>query len=263
MCLILFAYQIHPRYRLVLGANRDEFYARPTAPLDFWPDHPQVLAGRDLEQNGTWMGITRSGRLAAVTNYRDPHIMKTGAPSRGHLVSDFLSGRMPPDAYMRQIAGRADQYNGFNLIVGDSGDLVYFSNREKEIHVLEPGIYGLSNHLLDTAWQKVSLGKQKLGMHVTHAAEIVPETILALLQDQTRAADDDLPRTGVDLAWEKALSPIFITSPAYGTRSSSVLMIDVEGRIRFVERTWVPAQASPREQFTRHFELDGRMGRAD
>jgi uncharacterized protein with NRDE domain len=256
MCLILFAYQIHPHYRLVLGANRDEFYARPTAPLDFWPDHPEVLAGRDLEQNGTWMGITRSGRLAAVTNYREPRIMKTGAPSRGHLVADFLLGRMPPDAYMRHIAARADQYNGFNLIVGDSVNLVYFSNRGKEVHALGPGIYGLSNHLLDTAWPKVALGKQRLGMHVNRAPEISPDSILTLLQDQTPGAEEDLPSTGVNLAWEKALSPIFIASPDYGTRSSSVLMIDAEGRIRFTERTWAQAQPSPREQFTRYYELN-------
>jgi uncharacterized protein with NRDE domain len=161
MCLILFAYQIHPRYRLVLGANRDEFYARPTAPLDFWQDHPQVLAGRDLEQHGTWMGVTRNGRWAAVTNYRDLRIMKTDAHSRGHLVADFLLSHVPPHAYMRQIATKADQYNGFNLIVGDSAELVYFSNRERKIRLLGPGLYGLSNHLLDTAWPKVARGKEK------------------------------------------------------------------------------------------------------
>ncbi|RJQ76837.1 MAG: NRDE family protein [Desulfobacteraceae bacterium] len=255
MCLILFAYQVHPRYRLVLGANRDEFYARPTAPLEFWRDHPEVLAGRDLQQKGTWMGITRGGRLAALTNFRDPRALKTSALSRGQLVADFLSGHAPPMDYMQAIAATADRYNGFNLIVGDANDLLYFSSHGKVIRALGPGIYGLSNHLLDTPWPKIETGKQRLRGCINSAQKITPEAILELLQDQTLASDDRLPATGVDLAWERVLSPIFITSPDYGTRSSSVLMIASDGHIRFSERTWEPARTAPREQFTRYFEL--------
>lgn len=256
MCLILFAYKAHPRYRLVLGANRDEFYARPTAPLDFWPDHPDVLAGRDLEHNGTWMGVTRNGRLAAITNYRDPRIVRTAAPSRGHLVSDFLVGRLTPQEYLRQVAETADRYNGFNLIVGDSTELAYFSNQEMAIRILQPGIYGLSNHLLDSHWPKVVAGKRLLKMHLENGEDIQAEGILELLQDQSPADDHDLPATGVGLALERILSPVFITSPDYGTRCSSVLTIDAGCRLRFCERTWVAARPKPQEAFTRSFEFD-------
>lgn len=255
MCLILFAYNAHPRYRLILGANRDEFYARPTAPLDFWPDHPHVLAGRDLEQNGTWMGITRQGRLSAITNFRNPRAVKSGTPSRGSLVAGFLMGQAPPADYIQQIAAEADRYNGFNLIVGDSNRLIYFSNQEHTIHELGAGIYGLSNHLLDTPWPKVLHGKQQLADHLDTDRDISSEAILEILQDQMPAPDDRLPETGLDRAWERMLSPMFITSPAYGTRCSSVLIIDAAGHIRFTERTWTPAQPVPREQFTRQVEL--------
>jgi uncharacterized protein with NRDE domain len=257
MCLILFAYQVHPRYQLILGANRDEFYARPTAPLDFWQDHPEILAGRDLEHNGTWMGVTRKGRLAAVTNYRDPGAVLSNAHSRGRLVTDFLLGRMPPQDYLHQIRAEADRYNGFNLIIGDSRDLYYFSRQQKEIRALGPGIYGLSNHLLDTPWPKVAAGKKQLADCVASKEEISTDVLLQLLEHQTIAADADLPETGVGVEWERMLSPMFISSPDYGTRSSSVLTIDTQGGIRFIERTWEPAQPAPREQFTRSFELPG------
>ena len=255
MCLILLAYNVHPRYRLVLGANRDEFYARPTAPLDFWKDHPEILAGRDLEQNGTWMGVTRNGRLAAVTNYRDPGAVIKDAISRGYLVTDFLLGRMSPQDYLGRIAAKADRYNGFNLIIGDARDLFYFSKQDSKIRPLGPGIYGLSNHLLDTPWPKVKAGKRQLADLIIGNKDISTDAILQLLEHQAISSDADLPATGVGIAWERVLSPIFISSPDYGTRSSSVLTIDPQGGIRFVERTWKAAQAIPREQFTRSFEL--------
>jgi uncharacterized protein with NRDE domain len=256
MCLILFAYQHHPRYRLILAANRDEFYARPTAPLGFWSDHPQVLAGRDLEQQGTWLGVTRGGRLAAITNYRDPHAIKPSAPSRGHLVSDFLKGSMPPADYLKFISASAERYNGFNLLVGNPDELFYFSNHGGGILRLEPGLYGLSNSLLDTPWPKVAQGKQAIAALAGGDSELSLEKLFGLLQNQTPAPDEALPATGVDLEWERALSPTFITSPAYGTRSSSVLLIDTAGAVRFSERTWLPAQATPRCEDTRHFQID-------
>jgi uncharacterized protein with NRDE domain len=259
LCLILFAYKVHPRYRLVLGANRDEFYVRPTAPLDFWQDYPEILAGRDLEQLGTWMGVTRSGRLAAVTNFRDPAALRSDAHSRGRLVTDFLTGRMPPDDYLSRIEKEADRYNGFNLIIGDASGLFYFSKFEKIIRQLGPGIYGLSNHLLDTPWPKVAFGKKQLGQLLRGNGEINTEALLKLLEHQIGVPDAELPATGVGLEWERILSPIFITSPDYGTRSSSVLTIDIEGRIRFTERTWKPDQAAASERFTRSFELPGQQ----
>jgi uncharacterized protein with NRDE domain len=259
MCLILLAYAAHPTHRLIVLANRDEHYSRPTAPLDFWPDHPQVLAGRDLEQHGTWMGVTRTGRLAAITNYRAPHLLKKDAPSRGHLVSGFLLSDEPPAQYLRRVVAKADAYNGFNLIVGDSTNLFYYSNIEGTIRKLEPGIYGLSNHLLDTPWPKVQHARQALAALVNGGRQTSPEAFLKVLQNRTIAADEDLPDTGVGVAWERMLSPAFISSPTYGTRSSTLLRIDSDGRLSLTERTWVPAQSEPLAQFTRHHEFMMQM----
>ena len=255
MCLMLFAYRAHPDYRLILAANRDEFYARLTAPLDFWPDHPRVLAGRDIEQKGTWLGVTRGGRIAAITNYRDPRSMKTNAPSRGHLVADFLFGKASAKHYLEGIRQGAERYNGFNLIIGDNSGLYYFSNHASDFSEIEPGIHGLSNHQLDTPWPKVELGKKRLQAIVKNGTAPITEALFDLLQDQTVAADDLLPQTGVDLEWERVLSPMFISSPGYGTRSSSVILIDQTSRIRFSERTWMPGQTPPRETTTRRFDL--------
>jgi len=163
VCLILVAWQTHADLPLVVAANRDEFHARPTAAADFWHDAPHILAGRDLEAGGTWMGITRTGRFAALTNFRDPACHKPDAPSRGRLVSDFLAGEASIDAYLDELA--PDGYNGFNLLLGDGEQLVAFSNVSNERHVLSPGIYGLSNHQIDTPWPKVSAGKTALAAH--------------------------------------------------------------------------------------------------
>jgi len=259
MCLILLAYDAHPTHRLIVLANRDEHYSRPTAPLDFWQDHPDVLAGRDLEHHGTWMGVTRTGRLAAITNYRAPHLLKKDAPSRGHLVSGFLLSDEPPAEYLLRIGAKADAYNGFNLIVGDLTQLFYYSNMESTIRKLAPGIYGLSNHLLDTPWPKVLHAKQALATLLNDGRKTSGETFLKVLQNREIAADDLLPETGVGAAWERMLSPAFISSPTYGTRSSTLLRIDSDGRLRFTERTWVPASPEPMAQLTRHHELMLRM----
>lgn len=250
MCLILFAYQHHPRYRLIIAANRDEFYDRPSLPAGFWPDCPAVLGGRDLEQGGSWMGIARNGRIAAVTNYRDPAGHKLEAKSRGALVRDFLCGAEATADYLQRIDGEADDYNGFNLLAGDNDGLWYYSNRQRQIYPIPSGIHGVSNHLLNTAWPKVTLGKARF-------AEIIrlPETqwedaFLCLLTDQTRPADQDLPQTGVSLEWERMLASVFITSPTYGTRTSTLLLLDYEGRMRFVEKTFRPdTQSWDRQEF--------------
>jgi uncharacterized protein with NRDE domain len=238
MCLILFAYNIHPHYQLVLGANRDEFFSRPTAPLAFWPDRPDILAGRDLKNRGTWMGITRSGRLAAITNFRDPFALKEGAPSRGLLVSNFLCGSMPAPDYLQHIRKTGGAYNGFNLIIGDGSGLYYYSNRADHIHRLSPGLYGLSNHLLDTPWPKVAKGKKELGSIVRQRRQIRAEAVMDLLTDQQWFADETLPDTGMGLAWERRLSSIFITGREYGTRSSAVLLLESSGRTHFTETTF-------------------------
>lgn len=237
MCLILFAWKMHQNFPLVLAANRDEFYERPSAPADFWDDAPDLLAGRDLRDGGTWLGITRGGRVAALTNYRDPASLKIRAPSRGMLVSDYLRGRENPGAYLGRIAPEADRFNGFNLLVGDPDELFCFSNRGAR-ELLQPGIYGLSNRLLDTPWPKVVQGKRVLKALLQGEKGLPPEALFALLADRTRSPEGRLPDTGVGLEWERLLSPLFIESPAYGTRSSTVLLIDRNGSVTFIERVF-------------------------
>ena len=171
MCLILFAHRVHPAYPLVVAANRDEWFRRPTAPAAFWPDAPEVFAGRDLEQRGTWLGVTRRGRFAALTNYRDPGSNRPDAPSRGALVSAFLRSQAPPMAYLERLRDESARYNGFSLLAGDRDTLGYFSNREGEIRELAPGLYGLSNSLLDVAWPKVESGKSRLAAASTRGPE--------------------------------------------------------------------------------------------
>jgi uncharacterized protein with NRDE domain len=235
MCLIAFAYRQHPAWQLILAANRDEFYARPTASMAYWEDAPEVLAGRDLVGGGTWLGITRSGRFAAVTNYRDPGGLREDAPSRGLLVADFLRGTEKPQAYLEILRTGADRYNGFSLLVGDSHGLYYFSNRENAVRELHPGIYGLSNHLLDTPWPKVLRVKRAL-RQLIEANAVETQRILEILADPLRPSDEDLPDTGVGLTWERLLSPVFISSEHYGTRSSTALLISHDGRVSLTER---------------------------
>lgn len=238
MCLILFANNVHPQFDLLLAANRDEFYERPTLSLTAWGGHPEIFAGRDLKEGGTWLGITRSGRLAAVTNYRDPNLVAPEARSRGSLVRDFLVGSEPADLYLQRIAAGADRYNGFNLIVGDSDGLWYLSNRGAGIRRIEPGIHGLSNHLIDTDWPKVRRGKTALRQLIDNGEADSIESMLAMLSDRSCAADEALPDTGVGLKWERILSPIFITSETYGTRCSSVIQVSRNGSVSFVERSY-------------------------
>ena len=238
MCLILLAYDVHPEYRLILAANRDEFYDRPTLPMAFWEDHPDILAGRDLKGGGTWLGITRSGRFSAITNYREPGGPKPDAPSRGHLVSAFLSGNSPSQTYLEAVSAVGQTYSGFNLIVGDASGLFYYSNRGPGIHRLEPGWYGLSNHLLNTPWPKVEKGIALLKSAVLDADPVNMDPIFHLLKNREVPPDDRLPDTGVGMEWERILSPMFIQSPGYGTRSSSVMLIGRNGRAQVAEQTF-------------------------
>ncbi len=237
MCLILFAYHVHPDYRLILAANRDEFYDRPTAPADFWSSHPQVLAGIDLKEKGTWLGVTREGKFAAITNYRDPASWKADAPSRGKLVSRYLTGSAGPEKYLRSVVKKADVYNGFNLLLGDGEDLFVYSNRG-DVRKLSPGIYGLSNELLDTPWPKVRRGKQLLKKALAQKGKELEETLFDLLSDRLVPSDRNLPDTGIGLEWERLLSTMFITSPIYGTRSSTLLFIGKNRRVKLIEKIY-------------------------
>lgn len=238
MCLLLIAINSHPAYKLVIAANRDEYYDRPTASADFWKDAPDLLAGRDLQAGGTWMGITKKGKIAAVTNYRDPASNKSYVPSRGSLVSNFLLGQTNPEKYVENLIQSSNSYNGFNLIIGEKEQFFWYSNRGGLAQGLSPGIYGLSNHLLDTPWPKVKRSKEALKRLLSTKENLDPEAIFDMLRDTLIADDKSLPNTGVGLEWERILSPIFISSPTYGTRSSTVLLLDRQDRVTFMEKTF-------------------------
>ena len=232
MCLIAIAWQAHPDHPLVVAANRDEWRERPAAAARWWDDHPQLLAGRDLQAGGTWMGVTRERRFAAVTNFRDPSDRRSTALSRGTLVAEFLLGDQAPEAYLHGLAGRADRFNGFNLLVSDGASLLYFGSREGEIRPVEPGVHALSNHLLDEPWPKVRRARAALASALGDG----DESLFAMLSDATPAPDGELPNPGVGLERERQLSPILITGADYGTRASTVLRTGRSGA-RFEERT--------------------------
>ncbi len=236
MCLILFAYRAHPHYRLVVAANRDEWFRRPTAAAAFWPDAAHVFAGRDLEQHGTWLGITRAGRFAAVTNFRDPANQRAQAPSRGQLVSRFLLSSGAPADYLAALRAEAPRYNGFSLLVADRESLYYYSNQEDAIRALAPGVYGLANDLLDVPWPKVRHGTERLAALLARGP--TPDALLELLDDTGIAPEAELPHTGIDLGWERALSAVRIIADGYGTRSSTILLVSADGKVSFVERSF-------------------------
>lgn len=238
MCLIVFAHDCHPLYRLILGANRDEFRDRTAEPARFWEDVPHLLAGRDKLAGGTWMGVTTNGKLAAVTNYRDPYQQVVDPPSRGSLVTAFLKNPIMTASEFQGIISRDGQrYDGFNLLFGSADKLYYFTNRGGSSGPIKPGVHGLSNHLLDTGWPKVTVAKSRLGALLQHA-QVDPEQIFAALSDPSPFADGRLPDTGVGPERERLLSPIFIEGELYGTRSTTVLLIDRNDRLTFLERTF-------------------------
>jgi len=236
--LILLAVRAHPVYSLILAGNRDEYYDRPTSPASFWDDLPGLLAGRDLRAGGTWLGVTRQGKVAAITNYRNPSQIRDRAPSRGGLVSGFLSGTRSPSEYIAWLGPKAEEYSGFNLIVGEKDELLWYSNEGRGARVLSPGVYGLSNGLLDTSWPKVTRGKEALRKLLSQGDEDLAGHLFKILADGSIPKDEDLPDTGVGLEWERTLSPLFIQSPVYGTRASSLLFLDMDGRVTFMERSF-------------------------
>jgi len=238
LCLIALAWKARPDLPLVVAANRDEWRDRPAEPAHWWPDHPEIFAGRDLQAGGTWMGVTRGGRFAAVTNYRDPADRRSTARSRGGLVTDFLLADSSPEAFLAALAPHAGEYNGFNLLVGDRESLWYFGSREGEARAVEPGVHGLSNHLLDEPWPKVV--RACVAMEEALGLRDPAKRLFEALADGQGAPDAALPHTGVGLDWERRLAAPLITGEDYGTRCSTVLTVSVDGAFSFEERTLAP-----------------------
>jgi len=236
MCLVLIAWRGDSKYPCVIAANRDEMHSRPTAPAQWWRSQPPILAGQDLMAGGTWLGITRAGRFAALTNYRDPEQRREGTPSRGTLVTSILMSKDTVQQSLDHLREVGADYNGFNLIFSDGERLAIYESVPGAGRELGPGIYGLSNHLLDTPWPKVRTAKSRLSTVLSELEN--SDAALALLRDDEPAPDDQLPRTGVGMPWERLLSSAFVRAPEYGTRCSTVVRIDQRGRACFDEWTW-------------------------
>lgn len=234
MCLITLAYRVHQEFPLLVAANRDEYYARPTRGIHFWEDYPGLLAGRDLEAGGTWMGITRGGRFAAITNHRSSGAIAGEPRSRGMLTLEFLAGKATPEAYLRTVCNADAQYAGFNLLVGDAEGLYYLSNIEGRVRKLAPGVHSISNGLLDSGWPKQVSAERRLAAVLDE--RIDHEALARAVSDRGSAADEELPDTGVELALERALSAQFITMPEYGTRATTTLTLHHSGVVEVRER---------------------------
>lgn len=236
MCLIAFALDSHPRYRLVLMANRDEYRDRPTEPAAFWEDAPQVLAGRDRQAGGTWLGITKGGKIAAITNYRDPRQQVADAPSRGTLVAKYLRDETMTAADLHYyLQKNGERYDGFNLIYGTIAELHYFTNRGGSSGPVPAGIHGLSNHLLDTRWPKLVEARARLELLLQHE-ELSLDDLLRAMVDPSPFADELLPDTGIGPDFERFLSPLFITGDRYATRSTTVITVSRAGVVNFCEQ---------------------------
>lgn len=257
MCLIVFAYRSHPRYKLILAANRDEFFARPTAPMQFWRDNPDLLAGKDLQQGGTWLGLNRNGRFSALTNHRDGRRPATGIRSRGFLPLDFITGDTSAADFA--VHTPVQDYDGFNQIVMDSirndnDTLCYLSNRSNS-QILQPGIYGLSNAVLNSSWPKTDSRRAALEALIEQE-DVTTDDLIALMNDPTLYPDDQLPDTGISQEWERALSASFITMENYGTRATTALLIDYSGNIEIAEQNYDKSGRSDLKQFTLQPELE-------
>jgi uncharacterized protein with NRDE domain len=233
MCLILVAFRAVDGYPLLVAGNRDEFHARPTHKADWWPDDGDLLGGRDLQAGGTWLALHRSGKFAAVTNYRDADSSKRGKRSRGHLVSEFLQGGLAPNEYLKTLKG--DDFTGFNLLVSDGQTLAYLSNRSETSGELPPGVYGLSNATLDTPWEKVERSKNRL-QGLIDAGTVNETSLLRVLGDREKGPVDEVKSDRLPFATAHAITAPFIVLPEYGTRCSTVVIADQEDRWSLLER---------------------------
>src|SRR5262245_22091000 len=252
MCLILLAWNTHREHPLILAANRDEFFARATRPAAPGPESAAVIGGRDLEKGGSWLAVSASGRLAAVTNFREGARRRSGQRSRGLLVSDFVLSERDPHSFLADVRAERDTYDGFNLLVAAEGALFHYSNVSDQITGISAGIHGLSNHLLDTPWPKVERGKRALAQLLLGSRDALAAGLFEALADTHSPPDQELPSTGVSLEWERALGRAFIRTPDYGTRASTVVLMERSGKVTFLERNFAPSGAAAE---SRTFEL--------
>ncbi len=255
MCIILLAHKAHRDYPLILAANRDEAYTRPAAQAAFWDDHPDVYGGRDLDKGGSWLALTRSGKVAAVTNYRDGQPKDPALRSRGELVSAFLTGSSDARTYLERVKPQGDQYGGFILIAGTIETLYWLSNNGPGVEKIAPGVHGLSNHLLNTPWPKIRRSKQAVEALLGAGEAELTAGLFELLADRNEASDHELPDTGVGLQRERELSAVFIRGERYGTRASTVILVDRNGGACFIERSF-GAGGAPLGEVSRRFQLD-------
>ncbi len=251
MCTLLISFRQHGDFPLLIAANRDEFHARPTRALHWWEDEPDILGGRDTQEGGTWFGVTRQGRFATLTNFR-AFPQNPAFPSRGHLVRDYLRGNTEPATFLETLLETGQRYNGFNLLFGKLDELWYYSNRGGVPGMLAPGLYGLSNALLNAPWPKVREGLIQFDELFTNPAGIQTEVVLNALDNRRQYPDDELPETGIGLDRERVLSALFIESPGYGTRASWFLRAASNGMVEVSERTYLPP-GEVSEQFKRQF----------
>lgn len=243
MCLIVFAYKVHKKYRLILSANRDEFFARPTEPLKVWEDAPKIIGGRDLQQGGTWMAFSKNGRFAALTNVRNPASMKQNARSRGELIPSFLLSEADPLSYLETVRDRMTDYNGFNILAGDLKELFFLSSTDHKIIKVQPGIHAVSNRTINTPWVKCEVVKKGLGSELDTMPDEpdfsdIEQNLCRMMHNSDTVPDELLPDTGVGIDLERKLSSVFVSMAGYGTRSTSVVLQDFSGNLAFSETTW-------------------------
>ena len=239
MCLAVIAQKSHADWPLIIVANRDEYHDRPTLTADIWERTPHVLAGRDLKAGGTWLGISSDGRIGLLTNYREPENNNPLAPSRGAMVGDYLCGTLTSHAYTRSISDYSKKLNGFNLVLSDPTDCLYFSNRTPlASQSIDSGVFGLSNATLQVPWPKVVRTRESVAKHLLTQSEPDAETLFSIFRDENRAADFELPQTGLSLARERMLSSPFILNEEYGTRCTTLIMVNRNGYALFYERSF-------------------------
>ncbi len=260
MCLIVFGYKTIPGYRLILAANRDEFYERPTRAARFWDSDPFLLAGKDQVAGGTWLGVHKNGRIAALTNYRKMGFHNPDARSRGHLVTAFLQSRRPAGEFLSTFPD-PESYNGFNLLAADAQSFYHYSNITSRSTPVEPGIHGISNALMNTPWPKVEKAKQEF-RKLMISNSLDEENLFRILANSDTYPSDQLPDTGLSPEMEKAVSAIFIRTEEYGTRCSTVVRIQDNGDVRFTERIFQPGTTRIEEENSFEFTMNVQQNTA-